>query len=212
MYAVEVKNVTKTYGSRTLFNQIRLSVNEGELVAVTGPSGCGKSTLLNMIGALESWDQGEIRIFGRPVPKPDSRKATLFRRNVINYLFQSFALVTDLTVAQNLMLAMHFVRISQKEKELRINRILEAVHLRKLKNAPINTLSGGEQQRVALARTMLKPGKLILADEPTGALDEQSAQISFDLLKGLCRQYKKTVIMVTHSTALARQADRVVEI
>ena len=82
--------------------------------------------------------------------------------------------------------------------------------MRKLKNAPVNTLSGGEQQRVALARTMLKPGKLILADEPTGALDEQSAQISFNLLKGLCRKYKKTVIMVTHSMDLARQADRVV--
>ncbi|HIS46918.1 MAG TPA: ABC transporter ATP-binding protein [Candidatus Scybalocola faecigallinarum] len=212
MYAVEIKDVSKNYGSRKIFDHIKLNVNEGELVAVTGPSGCGKSTLLNMIGALESWDQGEIRVFGQPVPRPDSRKATLFRRNIINYLFQSFALVTDLTVAQNLMLAMHFVRIPAKEKEAEMNRILEAVHLRKLKNAPVNTLSGGEQQRVALARTMLKPGKLILADEPTGALDEQSAQISFNLLKGLCRKYKKTVIMVTHSMDLARQADRVVEI
>ena len=212
MYAVEIKDVSKNYGSRKIFDHIKLNVNEGELVAVTGPSGCGKSTLLNMIGALESWDQGEIRVFGQPVPRPDSRKATLFRRNIINYLFQSFALVTDLTVAQNLMLAMHFVRIPAKEKEAEMNRILEAVHLRKLKNAPVNTLSGGEQQRVALARTMLKPGKLILADEPTGALDEQSAQISFNLLKGLCRKYKKTVIMVTHSMDLASQADRVMEI
>ena len=130
-------------------------------------------------------------------------------RNTVNYLFQSSALVGDMTVYQNLMLAMHFVRISQKEKEIRINRMLHEGDLSKMRNAVVNTMSGGEQQRVALAGTLLKPGKLILADEPTGALDEKSAERVFLLLRALYVQYKKTVIMVTHNMELAQQADRV---
>ena len=114
-----------------------------------------------------------------------------------------------MTVYQNLMLAMHFVRISQKEKEIRINRMLHEGDLSKMRNAVVNTMSGGEQQRVALAGTLLKPGKLILADEPTGALDEKSAERVFLLLRALYVQYKKTVIMVTHNMELAQQADRV---
>jgi len=130
-------------------------------------------------------------------------------RNTVNYLFQSSELVGDMTVYQNLMLAMHFVRISQKEKEIRINRMLHEGDLSKMRNAVVNTMSGGEQQRVALAGTLLKPGKLILADEPTGALDEKSAERVFLLLRALYVQYKKTVIMVTHNMELAQQADRV---
>ena len=130
-------------------------------------------------------------------------------RNTVNYLFQSSELVGDMTVYQNLMLAMHFVRISQKEKEIRINRMLHEGDLSKMRNAVVNTMSGGEQQRVALAGTLLKPGKLILADEPTGALDEKSAEKVFLLLRALYVQYKKTVIMVTHNMELAQQADRV---
>ena len=130
-------------------------------------------------------------------------------RNTVNYLIQSSELVGDMTVYQNLMLAMHFVRISQKEKEIRINRMLHEGDLSKMRNAVVNTMSGGEQQRVALAGTLLKPGKLILADEPTGALDEKSAERVFLLLRALYVQYKKTVIMVTHNMELAQQADRV---
>ena len=163
-----------------------------------------------MIGLLEDLSNGKIRIFGKEIPKINSRKATMLRRNTVNYLFQSSALVGDMTVYQNLMLAMHFVRISQKEKEIRINRMLHEVGLPKMKSAVVNTMSGGEQQRVALARTLLKPGKLILADEPTGALDEKSAEKVFLLLRDLCVQYKKTVIMVTHNMELAQQVDQVV--
>ncbi|HJA64704.1 ABC transporter [Lachnoclostridium sp. An169] len=212
MYAVEVRNLTKKFGKRVIFEQEDLQIEEGKLTAITGPSGCGKSTLLNIIGALEDYDGGSIRIFGREVPKPGSRKATLLRRNTVNYLFQSFALVSDMTVCENLLLAMHFVGISRREKEKRISRVLESVGLGKMKNAVVNTLSGGEQQRVALARTLLKPGKLLLADEPTGALDEAAAYQAFSLLKELCRQYRKTVVMVTHSRELASMADRVIEL
>ena len=212
MNAVEIMDVTKKYGDRVIFVHINMEIREGEMTALIGPSGCGKSTLLNMIGLLEDLSNGKIRIFGKEIPKINSRKATMLRRNTVNYLFQSSALVGDMTVYQNLMLAMHFVRISQKEKEIRINRMLHEVGLPKMKSAVVNTLSGGEQQRVALARTLLKPGKLILADEPTGALDEKSAEKVFLLLRDLCVQYKKTVIMVTHNMELARKADRVVNL
>lgn len=212
MNAVEIMDVTKKYGDRVIFDHINMEIREGEMTALIGPSGCGKSTLLNMIGLLEDFSNGKVRIFGKEIPRINSRKATMLRRNTVNYLFQSSALVGDMTVYQNLMLAMHFVRISQKEKEIRINRMLHEVGLPKMKSAVVNTLSGGEQQRVALARTLLKPGKLILADEPTGALDEKSAEKVFLLLRDLCVQYKKTVIMVTHNMELARKADRVVNL
>jgi len=212
MSAVEVKNVTKRYGARTIFQDISFSVEDGELIALTGPSGCGKSTLLNMIGTLESVDKGDIWIYGKKLPGINCRKATLLRRNTINYLFQSYALINDMTVYQNLLLSMHFLNIRQKEKDARIQHILQTVGLSRLENAMVNTLSGGEQQRVALARTILKPGKLILADEPTGALDAKAAELSFSLIKDLCRKYNKTVIMVTHSLDLAQRADRVIDL
>ena len=212
MNAVEIMDVTKKYGDRVIFDHINMEIREGEMTALIGPSGCGKSTLLNMIGLLEDLSNGKIRIFGKEIPKINSRKATMLRRNTVNYLFQSSALVGDMTVYQNLMLAMHFVRISQKEKEIRINRMLHEVGLPKMKSAVVNTRSGGEQQRVALAGTLLKPGKLILADEPTGALDEKSAEKVFLLLRDLCVQYKKTVIMVTHNMELAQQTDQVVNL
>lgn len=212
MNAVEVKNVTKRFGARTIFQDISFSVEDGELVALTGPSGCGKSTLLNMIGTLEPVDRGDIWIYGKRLPGINSRKATSLRRNMINYLFQSYALINDMTVCQNLFLSMRFLNIRQKEKEARIHRILQTVGLSRLENAMVNTLSGGEQQRVALARTILKPGRLILADEPTGALDAKVAEMSFSLIKGLCRKCHKTVIMVTHSLDLAQRTDRMINL
>lgn len=212
MKAVELNNVCKKYGSRVILKGISLSVNDGELVALVGPSGCGKSTILNMIGVLETVDQGEIRIFGKKLPPINSHRATLLRRSTINYLFQSFALINDMTVCQNLLLSMHFLNGSGKDKMASVDQMLDAVHLLPLKNATVNTLSGGEQQRVALARTTLKPGKLILADEPTGSLDAHSADVSFSLIQSLCKEYGKTVIMVTHSPELAQRANRIIDL
>lgn len=212
MSAVDVRNVTKKFGTRTIIKNISFSVEDGELVALIGPSGCGKSTLLNMIGTLEPIDKGDIRIYGKKLPGINSRKATLLRRNTINYLFQSFALISDMTVFQNLLLSMRFLNIKEKEKEARIHSVLKLVGLSHLESSMVNTLSGGEQQRVALARTILKPGKLILADEPTGALDVKAAELSFSLIKSLCKKYHKTVIMVTHSLDLAQRADRVIDL
>ena len=210
--AIEVLNVTKKFGKRYIFKNLNLSVEEGEFVAIVGPSGCGKSTLLNMIGLLESIDSGQIKLNGKEIPKIESNRATLLRRNTINYLFQSFALINDMTIYQNLFLAMKFLNITDKEKDNKINEILKKVHLEDFRDEKVNTLSGGEQQRVALARTIIKPGDIILADEPTGALDSVSTEIVFNLIKNLSKQYKKTVIMVTHNKDLANQADRIINI
>lgn len=212
MKAIELNNVCKKYGSRVILKDVSFFVDNGELVALIGPSGCGKSTILNMIGVLETVDKGEIRIFGEKVPDINSHQATLIRRNTINYLFQSFALINDMTVCQNLLLSMHFMNASRKDKMKSVDKMLDAVHLLPLKNVIVNTLSGGEQQRVALARTMLKPGKLILADEPTGSLDTHSADVSFSLIQSLCKEYGKTVVMVTHSPELAHRADRIIDL
>lgn len=210
--AIEVLNVTKKFGKRYIFQNLNLSVEEGEFIAIIGPSGCGKSTLLNMIGLLEEKDAGQIKLKGKEIPKIESKEATMLRRNTINYLFQSFALINDMTIYQNLFLAMKFLNITNKEKDKRINEILKKVHLEEFKDEKVNTLSGGEQQRVALARTILKPGDIILADEPTGSLDSEAAKIAFNLIKDLSKQYRKTVIMVTHSENLANQADRIINI
>jgi putative ABC transport system ATP-binding protein len=210
--AIEVINVTKKFGKRYIFKNLNLSVEDGEFISIVGPSGCGKSTLLNMIGLLESRDAGQIKLKGKEIPKIESKGATILRRNTINYLFQSFALINDMTIYQNLFLAMKFSNITTKEKDTSIDEILKKVHLEDFKDEKVNTLSGGEQQRVALARTILKPGDIILADEPTGSLDSAAAEIAFNLIKDLSKQYKKTVMMVTHSNHLANQADRIINI
>lgn len=121
-------------------------------------------------------------------------------------------LTNDMTIYQNLFLAMNFLNITTKEKNTRIEEISKKVHLEEFKDEKINTLSGGEQQRVALARTILKPSDIILADEPTGSLDSTAAEIAFNLIKDLSKQYRKTVMMVTHSKNLANQADRIINI
>lgn len=165
-----------------------------------------------MIGLLEAKDTGKIKIKGKEIPKIESKEATILRRNTINYLFQSFALINDMTIYQNLLLAMKFLNTTDKEKDKKIIEILKKVKLEELKDEKVNTLSGGEQQRVALARTILKPGDIILADEPTGSLDSVSAEIVFNLIKDLSKQYRKTVLMVTHSKDLANQADRIINL
>lgn len=207
---VEIKNVSKKYGSRQIFRNFSLDIEQGEFVSIVGPSGCGKSTLLNMIGLLETVDSGNIRIDGKKLPGLNGKKATLFRRNVINYLFQSYALINDMTVMQNVLVAMNFLDLSPKEKMRRAQDVLERLEINGQKDQKISTLSGGEQQRVSIARTILKPGNLILADEPTGALDENTANQVFSLIKELSTGDHKTIIMVTHNQQLAQRTDRMI--
>ena len=211
MNILSIENLEKTVKDEPLFENVTLGLESGEKVGIVGKNGCGKSTLLNMIGALETYDKGKIMIYGKRMPKIESREAAYLRRNTINYLFQSSALIAEMTVSQNLYLAMNFVDCSRREKLGQIEEVLQKVNLLPLKDAKVNTLSGGEQQRVALARTLVKPGDLVLADEPTGSLDSVSADNSFELLRNLSGKYNKTVIMVTHSTIMAERAERIID-
>ena len=212
MNILELKNVNKSYDGRKIIDNLTISIPENSLVAITGKSGSGKSTILNMIGLLESIDSGSIKINGNSIPNINSSKATMLRRNTINYLFQSYALISDITVLDNLMVAMEFLDLSKKEKNDEIDKVLRDLDIFILKNKKVNTLSGGEQQRVALARCILKPGNLILADEPTGSLDPKMAEIVFELIKYLRDKYNKTVIIVTHDISLANKADFIVDL
>ena len=210
MNAITVRNLTKSYGTRTILNGLDFTIKEGEFVAIIGPSGSGKSTLLNILGMMEEPSAGQIELFNQPLPKINSRKATLLRRSTINYLFQSFALISDMTVKENLLWGMKFVKKSQKQKLEKIKQVLTDLDISHLSDDLVNTLSGGEQQRVSLARASLKPCKVILADEPTGALDPLHAQDAFDQIRQMQLKYGKTVIMVTHNHAEAKKADRII--
>lgn len=204
---VKLEQVTKKYGKRTILNHFSMTVNHGDFAALIGPSGSGKSTILNIIGLLEQFDSGSYLLNNKAAPGVNSRKATLARRNDINYLFQTFALVSNMTVRQNLKLALNFSHAPKNKTDKQIRDILAEVGLQNRLDDTIATMSVGEKQRVALARAFLKPGKLILADEPTGSLDPQLALHVLKLIQKLQREHHKTIIMVTHDLKLAQAAD-----
>lgn len=212
MSILQAENITKVYGKRTVVRDMSFAVPAQSITALTGPSGSGKSTILNMIGMLESVDGGRILFNGEPLPSINSRAATRLRREHINYLFQSFALISDISVRENLLLAMKYVDASKKEKSARIDEALGSLGIAILADVPVNTLSGGEAQRVALARCIVKPGELILADEPTGSLDEENALNVFRLLEQLRDTWGKTIIVVTHDTDLAKRSDHIISL
>ncbi|UZX31505.1 ABC transporter ATP-binding protein [Lactobacillus helsingborgensis] len=204
---VKLEQVTKKYGKRTILNHFSMTVNHGDFAALIGPSGSGKSTILNIIGLLEQFDSGSYLLNNKSAPGVNSRKATLARRNDINYLFQTFALVSNMTVRQNLKLALNFSRVPKNKTDKQIADILAEVGLQNRLDDMVATMSVGEKQRVALARAFLKPGELILADEPTGSLDPQLALHVLKLIQKLQHEHHKTIIMVTHDMKLAQAAD-----
>lgn len=150
MKALEVSHLNKSFGKRKVIDNLSFDVEEGEFVAIIGPSGSGKSTVSNMVGLLETTDSGRIKIFGQALPRINSRHATLLRRNEINYLFQSFALVSEISVKDNLLMGMNFVKKSKADKLKMIKQVLRDLDIAYLEDAMVNTLSGGEQQRVSL--------------------------------------------------------------
>ncbi len=205
---IKIESLSKSYGNHRVLSNLELSINRGETVAITGPSGCGKTTLLNILGLLESYDSGAAYLCGKALPKIESKQAMFLRRYEINYLFQSFALIDSRTVRDNLMLALHYTKLDKKEKILAIEEMLRRFSLADKLNAVVNELSGGEKQRVAMCRAMLKPGGLILADEPTGSLDARMASIVMNSLVSSARTMNKTLVVVTHDMAMAAMCDR----
>lgn len=187
---IELKNVKKTFGEKVLFESLNLKIENGEFVILTGESGCGKTTLLNMIGALESVDSGEIVVDKKNICI--TKNHMWYFREKVGFLFQNFALVEQKTVKQNLDLVM-----KSNRRPLTDLQALEKVGLNDVLNRRVYTLSGGEQQRVALARLMIKNCDIILADEPTGSLDYDNASRVMSILKNM-NDEGKTIIMVTH--------------
>lgn len=212
MKHIELNDISKSYGNRKIIDNLSFFIEEKEIVAIVGKSGSGKSTILNMIGLLETYDGGEILLKEKRLPDLNSKEATLLRRNEINYLFQTNALISEKTVRENLMLAMEYVDIKDEEKFKKISEILDRLDILDIIDQKANTISGGEAQRVALARCILKPGDLILADEPTGSLDPKMSDEVFSLLLSLRNDYNKTILIVTHDMDMAKKCDRMIDI
>ena len=212
MKHIELNNISKSYGNRKIIDKLSFFIEDKEIVAIVGKSGSGKSTILNMIGLLETYDGGDILLKEKRLPDLNSKEATLLRRNEINYLFQTNALISEKTVKENLMLAMEYVDIKDEEKFEKISEVLDRLDILDIIDQKANTVSGGEAQRVALARCILKPGDLILADEPTGSLDPKMSDKVFSLLLGLRNDYNKTILVVTHNMDIAKKCDRMIDI
>lgn len=214
MNLLEVKNICKTYGSGETAVQalknVSFSVPRGEYVAVVGESGSGKSTLLNMIGALDTPTSGHVIIDGKDIFSMDDRKLTVFRRRNIGFIFQSFNLVPELTVEQNIMFPM--LLDYQKPDKKYLEELLTVLNLKDRRNHLPSQLSGGQQQRAAIGRALITQPSLILADEPTGNLDTQNSSEVITLLKEASKKYEQTIIMITHNRGIAQTADRVLQV
>lgn len=212
MKYLQIKNISKSFGKKKIIDNFSLDLEKNEILAIVGKSGSGKSTLLNIIGLLEEYDSGEILLKENPLPNINSKEATLIRRSEINYVFQTNALISSKSVKDNLLIAMEYVKKSEEEKDKDIKEILGKLEILDLLDQKINTISGGEAQRVAIARCVLKPGDLILADEPTGSLDPKMSEEVFKLLLSLRDLYDKTIMIVSHDTKLANECDRIIDI
>lgn len=197
MADIILKNIKKSFGDKVLFNNLSLSVERGDFLAIMGESGAGKTTLLNMMGLLDIPDSGTITICGQKDIPFSSHAAVELRRHHISYLFQNYGLIDTETVESNMRVATHFKRLSGKKEKRVISKALEQVGLQGYEHRKVYTLSGGEQQRVALAKVIAKSPQIVFADEPTGSLDEQNRNYVLEILKELNHQ-GKTIIVVTH--------------
>lgn len=189
-----------------------LDVLRRETVALRGRSGSGKSTLLNLICGIDTPDRGEIIVDGRCISRATERERTLYRREHIGFVYQAFNLVPTLTVADNVRLVLELNNVAEPEAQNRVEQLLAAVELSDRVNSYPDVLSGGEQQRVAIARALVHKPSLVLADEPTGNLDDQAATLVLDLLDKLVRQTGGTMIIATHSSAVAARCDRMLQL
>lgn len=201
---ITIKNLSKSFGEKKLFENYSLQINNGEFVIFTGVSGCGKTTLLNMIGSLEKADSGEIEVDGMDITQKKNQREYLKRK--VGFLFQNFALVDNKTVEDNLRLVKNDCRSG-----VSIEEALQMVGLSDKAKQKVYSLSGGEQQRAALARLIVKKCDCVLADEPTGSLDRKNADTVFSILEKI-NESGKTVIMVTHDESFREKGKRVIEL
>ena len=199
---IQIVGLTKSFGDHVIFDNLSFEIADGEFVVFSGKSGCGKTTMLNLIGGIDTPDSGQIIVDGMDITRQKNRIE--YFRTKVSFLFQNFALIENKTVLENLKMVKPHSRT-----EVTIEQALKKVGLEDKLNAKVYTLSGGEQQRVALARIMIKQCSIILADEPTGSLDAENAGIVMDILTELNRQ-GKTVILVTHDESLKGRGSRII--
>jgi putative ABC transport system ATP-binding protein len=209
---IEIKDLKKSYdnGKIKALNGIDLEIKKGEFVSIIGPSGSGKSTLLNMIGALDKGNEGSIKVAG--IDLMHKKDLSEFRSSQIGFVFQLHNLIPNLTVLENVQIPMLETPVSSKKMEERALELLKSVELEnKIKQRPTK-LSGGERQRVAIARALVNHPSIILADEPTGALDSKTGDIILNLLKDIHKKENVTLVMVTHEPYVANMADRIITV
>lgn len=208
---VELKDVKKTYkmGEVTInaVDGVEFQIEKGEFVVIVGPSGAGKTTVLNILGGMDTCSEGNILVDGEEISQYNTKQLTLYRRDDIGFVFQFYNLVQNLTALENVELALQICK-----NPLNAEDVLKDVGLsERIKNFP-SQLSGGEQQRVSIARALAKNPKLLLCDEPTGALDYNTGKSILALLQDTCKRDGMTVIVITHNSAIAPMADRVIQI
>ena len=214
MNLLEVKSISKTYDSGEAavhaLKDVSFSVPKGEFVAIVGESGSGKSTLLNMVGALDTPTSGKVFIDGKDIFSMKDSSLTIFRRRNIGFVFQSFNLIPELSVEQNIIFPV--LLDYQKPDKKYLEELLTVLNLKERRNHLPSQLSGGQQQRVAIGRALITRPSLILADEPTGNLDSQNSSEVIALLKEAAKKYEQTIVMITHSRSIAQTADRILQV
>ena len=208
---VKLDKVSKIYGTKEVkivaVDEISFEIAKGEFVVIVGPSGAGKTTVLNILGGMDQATSGEVLVDGRNIARYNSRQLTGYRRNDIGFVFQFYNLVQNLTVRENVELATQICK-----NPLDVDEVIEAVGLKERSSNFPAQLSGGEQQRVAIARALAKNPKLLLCDEPTGALDYNTGKQILKLLQDTCRERGVTVVVITHNLALTAMGDKVIKV
>jgi len=212
---IKTKNLTKVFTTKevetTALNNVNVEIREGEFVAVMGPSGCGKSTFLNVSGMLDNPTQGEYHFMDEEVSQYSEKKRANLRKGNIGFVFQSFNLIDELTVFENIELPLLYLKVSSADRKKRVNEILEQMDIMPRKNHFPQQIFGGQQQRVAVARAIISNPRVILADEPTGNLDSSHGDEVMKMLVDL-NENGTTIVMVTHSPAYADYAHRVIHL
>ena len=214
MAYIEMKHSYKRYqvGESEIVanNDINFAIEKGELVIILGSSGAGKSTVLNILGGMDTNDEGQVIIDGKDIMAMKDNAATIFRRRNIGFIFQAFNLIPELTVEQNIVFPL--LLDYQKPDQKYLDELLNILNLENRRKHLPGQLSGGQQQRVAIGRALITRPSIILADEPTGNLDSQNSSEVIALLKDAARRYEQTIIMITHNRVIAQSADRILQV
>jgi putative ABC transport system ATP-binding protein len=209
---VTVNQLMKTLGNIRIIDHVSFSIEKGEFLAVQGPSGSGKTTLLGLLAGLEKADEGNIVIADKELTSMTEDELAIFRRYNVGFVFQSFNLIPTLNVVENIALPLFPEHISRNDMFERARKVAKTVGLTERLDHYPNELSGGEQQRVAVARSLINEPKLIFADEPTGNLDSKTGQMIIELLRKLNNDRGQTVVLVTHDDMIAKESDRIIKL